>query len=115
VVPARSSCHGHLLARGNHAAVARKIHLSRVFSFPEPPLSSKGRPEPRTGWLDVSATRRRQLRKGRQRDWHALSLHRGLKRLAPWIVCASTPICQRDAYNNNLNVFLGIWWHQTFY
>ena len=38
VVPARSSCHGHLLARGNHAAVARKIHLSRPFGFPEPPL-----------------------------------------------------------------------------
>jgi hypothetical protein len=38
VVPARSSRHGHLLARGNHAAVARKIHLSRLFSFPEPPL-----------------------------------------------------------------------------
>jgi hypothetical protein len=37
-VPARSSCHGHLLARGNHAAVARKIHLSRAVSFPEPPL-----------------------------------------------------------------------------
>jgi hypothetical protein len=28
VVPAWSSCHGHLLARGDHAAVARKIHLS---------------------------------------------------------------------------------------
>jgi hypothetical protein len=40
VVPARSSRHGHLLARGNHAAVARKIHLSRLFSFPEPPLST---------------------------------------------------------------------------
>jgi hypothetical protein len=39
VVPARSSRRGHLLARGNHAAVARKIHLSRLFSFPEPPLS----------------------------------------------------------------------------
>jgi hypothetical protein len=43
VVPARSSCQGHLLARGNHAAVARKIHLSRVFSFPEPPLSERQR------------------------------------------------------------------------
>jgi hypothetical protein len=41
VVPARSSRHGHLLARGNHAAVARKIHLSRLFSFPEPPLSAR--------------------------------------------------------------------------
>jgi hypothetical protein len=39
VVPARSSRRGHLLARGNHAAVARKIHLSRLFSSPEPPLS----------------------------------------------------------------------------
>jgi prophage antirepressor-like protein len=38
VVPARSSRHGHLLARDNHAAVARKIHLSRLSSFPEPPL-----------------------------------------------------------------------------
>jgi hypothetical protein len=37
-VPARSSCHGHLLARGNHAAVAWKIQLFRAVSFPEPPL-----------------------------------------------------------------------------
>ena len=40
VVPARSSRHGHLLARGNHAAVARKIHLSRLFSYPEPSHSN---------------------------------------------------------------------------
>ena len=39
VVPAWSSCHGHLLARGDHAAVARKVHLSQLFSFPEPPLA----------------------------------------------------------------------------
>jgi hypothetical protein len=38
VIPARSSRHGHLLARANHADVARKIHLSQLFSFPEPPL-----------------------------------------------------------------------------
>jgi hypothetical protein len=38
VVLARSSRHGHLLARGSHAPMARKIHLSRLFSFPEPPL-----------------------------------------------------------------------------
>ena len=35
---ARSSRHGHLLARGNHADVAGKIHLSHLFGFPEPPL-----------------------------------------------------------------------------
>jgi hypothetical protein len=38
VVLARSSRHGHLLARGSHAPMARKIHLSRLFSFSEPPL-----------------------------------------------------------------------------
>jgi hypothetical protein len=43
VVPARSSRHGHLLARSSHAGVARKIHLSRLFSFPEPPLPLKDR------------------------------------------------------------------------
>jgi len=37
VVPARSSRHGFLLARGNHAAVEKEIHLSRLFSFPRPP------------------------------------------------------------------------------
>jgi hypothetical protein len=40
VVRTRSSRHGHLPARGNHAAVARKTHLPRLFSFPEPPLVS---------------------------------------------------------------------------
>jgi hypothetical protein len=39
VIPARSSRHGLLLARGNHTAVARKTHLSQLFRFPEPPLS----------------------------------------------------------------------------
>ena len=39
VVPARSSCHGP--RSKHHAAVARKIHLSRLFRFPEPPLSRK--------------------------------------------------------------------------
>ena len=39
VIPAPSSRHGHLLARGNHAAVARKIHLSRLSRFAEPPLN----------------------------------------------------------------------------
>jgi hypothetical protein len=35
---ARPSRHGLLLARGDHAAVARRIHLSQLFRFPEPPL-----------------------------------------------------------------------------
>ncbi len=39
VVPARSSRHGHLLAHGNHADVARKIRLSHLFKFAEPLLS----------------------------------------------------------------------------
>jgi hypothetical protein len=34
---ARPSRDGLLLARGDHAAVARKIHLSQAFRFPEPP------------------------------------------------------------------------------
>ena len=44
LIPARSSRHGHLLARGNHAAVTRKIHPSQLFSFPEPPLFVKAYP-----------------------------------------------------------------------
>ncbi len=39
VVPARSSAHCLLLARGNHAAVARKVHLSTLFRFLELSLS----------------------------------------------------------------------------
>jgi hypothetical protein len=42
VIPARSSRHGLLPARGNHAAVARKIHLSQLFRFPERPLTRLG-------------------------------------------------------------------------
>ena len=42
VVPARSSRHAHLLARSNHADIARKIHLSHLFRFAEPPLFCRG-------------------------------------------------------------------------
>lgn len=51
MIPVWSSRHGRLLARVNHAAVARKIHLSRLLSFPEPPLSAIAMVEEWSFWL----------------------------------------------------------------
>ena len=58
MIPARSSRHGSLLALGNHADVARIIHLSPLSKFPQPPLP-KAMPVIRTEpdewqvWLDA--------------------------------------------------------------
>jgi hypothetical protein len=61
----------------HHAAVARKIHLSLLFSFPEPPLYQKQRLASENGWRSTTTSAYILRLAGNHLPW---SIHKGKKK-----------------------------------